>query len=107
MVAHAVLPLTLCIGVETTEHLAFSLAGSQSHRRFAWTALGIGLHLMLLALWCWLLVLIPLGVATPLTGVSYLTIAIASQFLLRERVSHRGWIGVFSIAVGFALITGR
>ena len=107
MVAHALLPLTLCIGIETAEHLAFSLAGSQSHRRLAWTALGIGLHVILLALWCWLLVLIPLGVATPLAGMSYLTIALASQFLLGERVNHRGWIGVFSIAVGFALIAGQ
>ncbi len=107
MAAQAALPLMLCIGVETVQHLAFSLAGSQPHRHLAWMTLGIGLHLVLLALWCWLLALIPLGVATPLTGMSYLTIALASQFLLGERVNHRGGIGVFSIAVGFALIAGQ
>ncbi len=107
MVVQAALPLILLISVETTEHLAFSLAGSQPHRRLLWTSCGIALHLMLLALWCWLLILIPLGVATPLTGVSYLTIAWASQFFLGERVDGRSWIGVCSIAIGVAMIVGR
>ena len=106
MITQALLPLTLCVGIETIQHLAFSLAGSQPHRRIAWIALGIGLHLVLLALWCWLLMLMPLGVVTPLTGVSYLTIALASQFLLGERIDQRGWVGVASIAFGFALIAG-
>jgi len=107
MVAQAVLPLILCIGVETAEHIAFSLAGSQPGRRAAWLSLGIGLHVMLLALWCWLLMLMPLGVAAPLTGASYLTVALASHVVLKERVSRWGWLGVVNIALGFALIAGR
>ena len=107
MIAQAVLPLTVCIAVETAEQLAYSRAGSQAHHRLAWTALGVCLHLVLLASWCWLLLLIPLGIATPLTGLSYLTIALASQVVLRERVSRRCWIGVLSIFTGFALIASR
>lgn len=107
MTAQAVLPLTFCIGVETAQQVAFSLAGSQPHQWFTWTALGIGLHVILLMLWCWLLVLMPLGIAAPLTGASYVTVALASQVLLKERVSRRSWIGVVSITIGFALITCR
>ncbi len=107
MVAQIMLPLTLCIVVETTQQIAFSLGGTRAHQRLAWMSLGIGLHLILLALWCWLLIVLPLGVATPLTGASYLTVALASHFLLKERVSRRGWMGVASIAIGFALIAGR
>jgi len=107
MLTQTVLPLTLCLGVETAQQITFSLAGSRPHQRVCWTALGIGLHLILLGLWCWLLTLLPLGVAAPLTGASYLTIALASHFLLKERVSRRGWIGVVGIVIGFALIAGR
>ena len=107
MLTQAVLPLTACLGVETAQQIAFSVAGSRCHQRFLWTALGIGLHLILLGLWCWLLTLLPLGVAAPLTGASYLTVALASHFVLKERVSRRGWIGIVGIVIGFALITSQ
>ena len=107
MNTQAVLPLALCITVETAEQLAYSRAGSQAGRRLAWIGLGVCLHLILLASWCWLLWLIPLGVATPLTGLSYVTIALASQVVLRERVSRRCWVGVLGIFIGFVLVAGR
>ncbi len=107
MGAHIGLPLTLCIVGETPQQIAFSLGGTRAHQRLAWLSLGIGLHLLLLALWCWLLIVLPLGVATPLTGASYVTVALASQFFLKERVSRRGWVGVAGIAIGFALIASR
>ncbi len=107
MVAQAALPLLLCIGVETVQQLAFSLSGSQSHRWRSWLALGIGLHAVLLLAWCWLLLLLPLGVAAPLTGATYITVALASRLFLKEHLNRRSWIGVSSIAVGFALIAGQ
>ncbi len=107
MLAQAALPLALCIGVETAEHLAFSQAGTQAVHRLGWTSLGIGLHLALLAVWCWLLALLPLGIVTPLTGASYLTITLASSCWLGERTNARGWVGVCSIVAGFALIAGQ
>ncbi len=107
MIAQVMLPLTFCISVETAQQVAFSLAGSQPHQWLAWTALGIGLHVILLMLWCWLLILMPLGVVAPLTGASYVTVALASQVLLKERVGRRSWIGVISITIGFALIACR
>ena len=107
MVTQALLPLILCIGLETAEHTTYGLAGCQPHRRFTWITLGVGLHLMLLAVWCWLLTLLPLGVAVPLASASYLTIALAGQVVLRERVNRRCWIGIISIVLGMVLITSR
>ncbi len=107
MVAQAVLPFTSCLGIETAEQLAFSLAGSRFHQRFLWLAFGISLHLVLVALWCRLLTILPLGVALPLSGASYLTIALASQVWLKERVGRQRWIGVVSMVIGFALISSR
>ncbi len=107
MMTQAILPLALCVSVETAEQMAYGLAGIQRHQRRRWIALGISLHLLLLALWCWLLTLLPLGVAVPLAGASYLTIALASWVILRERVNRRCWIGIVTIVVGVALITSR
>ncbi len=107
MVAQAVLPLTFCIGIETAQQVAFSLAGSRPHQRFLWLPLGISLHLVLVALWCRLLTILPLGVALPLSAASYLTIALASQVWLKERVSRQRWIGIVSMVVGFGLIASR
>jgi len=103
----AIAPLSICIAVETAGQLAFSLAGTQPARRVAWTALGVGLHVILLAAWCWLLLLVPLGIAAPLTGATYLTVAWAGHTFLGERIGRQGWIGLLSIVVGFALIAGR
>lgn len=107
MVAQAVLPLALCIGVETAQQVAFSLAGLRLHQRHLWFALGISLHLVLVALWCRLLTVLPLGVALPLSGASYLTVAFVSQILLKEPVSRQRWIGIATIVIGFALISSR
>ena len=107
MIARAVVPLIVCIAVETAEQIAYSRASTHANRRLVWTAVGISLHLILLASWCWLLLLIQLGLATPLTGMSYVTVALAGQYLLGEYVSPRGWVGILSIAIGFALIVGR
>jgi len=107
MNGQAILPLTGCIGIETVQQVAFSLAGSRLHQRFLWLALGISLHLVLVALWCRLLTILPLGIALPLSGASYLTIALVSQVWLKERVNRQRWIGVVSIVIGFALISSR
>ncbi len=107
MIVQAAVPLSLYVVAETTEQLAYSLAGTRPHGRLVWIILGIMLHLVLLASWCWLLLLVPLGVATPLTGLTYVTIALASRVVLRERVSRRCWAGVLCIVIGFALIAGQ
>ncbi len=107
MVVLAVLPLALCILFETAEHVAYSLAGHRPIYRTAWIACGIGVHLMLLAAWLWLLTVLPLGMALPLRGADYLTIALAGRVLFHEQLTQRSWIGIVAIIGGLALICTR
>ena len=86
MTIFAVVPWLVCVLCETSEHLAYRMAGRVPRRRLAWTALGVGWHVLLLVLWFWLLTLVPLGVAMPLMGASYVTTAFASR-LLSKRTS--------------------
>ena len=104
MIQLAVLPLVLCMLFETAEHVSYSLAGDPGHRRVRWLATGVGLHLLLLIAWLWLLTILPLGVALPLRGASYITIVLAGRILLSERVGRRCLLGVGTIVVGLALV---
>ena len=104
MPALVIVPLALCILLETAEQLSFSMAGRQPRRRLAWTVAGIVLHLVVLAVWLWLLLLLPLGVAMPLMGAGYITIPLASRWLFHERVDLKRWAGIAAIVAGLACI---
>jgi len=54
-----------------------------------------------------LLTLVPLGVAMPLMGASYVTTAFASRLLFKENVDGRRWLGIVVITAGLALICGK
>ncbi len=107
MSVFAIMPWVACVLCETLEQLAYRMAGRVSHRRLAWITLGIGWHILLLVVWFWLLRLVPLGVAMPLMGASYVTTAFASWRLFQENVDARRWLGIVVITVGLALICGK
>ena len=69
-----------------------------------WLTTGVGLHLLVLIAWLWLLTILPLGVALPLRGASYLTIALAGRLVLSERVGRRYLLGVCMIVIGLAFV---
>ena len=94
----------VCIFCETSEHLAYRMAGRAPRHRWGWMALGIGWHVLVLIAWFWWLTLVPLGVAMPLMGASYATTACASRLLFKERVDAQRWLGIAVITVGLALI---
>ncbi|MFP5299463.1 MAG: hypothetical protein ACLGHL_10795, partial [Actinomycetota bacterium] len=54
----------------------------------------------------WLVVLsrVPLSVAYPIVGVSYILIVLLGRFVLHETVPTMRWIGVFVVATGIAII---
>ncbi len=107
MSVFAVIPWVACILCETLEQLAYRMAGRAPRRRLAWAALGISWHVLLLIVWFWLLTLVPLGVAMPLMGASYVTTAFASWLLFQENVDVHRWLGIVVITVGLALICGK
>jgi multidrug transporter EmrE-like cation transporter len=54
----------------------------------------------------WIVVLsrVPLSVAYPFVGVSYILIVLLARFVLGENVPALRWIGVFVVAAGIAII---
>jgi multidrug transporter EmrE-like cation transporter len=66
----------------------------------------IGLTLFAISAAFWLVVLsrLPLSVAYPALGVSYVVVVLLSRLVLHEHVPLLRWIGVLVVALGIALI---
>ncbi|MGI8773631.1 MAG: EamA family transporter [Actinomycetota bacterium] len=69
-------------------------------------ALWIGLTLFGISALFWLVVLsqVPLSVAYPVVGLSYVIIVAFSRVVLHEHVPLLRWIGVVVVALGIALV---
>ena len=101
----AILPFIICIALETLQQLSYSMSGRVPTKRIQFLAIGIVFYLTTLFAWLWLLTLLPLGVATPLMGTSYVTVALASKFLFKEQVDIVRWVGIVAIISGLTLIS--
>lgn len=66
----------------------------------------IGLGLFVLSAVSWLLVLsrVPLSVAYPFVGLTYVLTTLFSKFVLKESVPSLRWVGVGLILVGIMLV---
>jgi drug/metabolite transporter (DMT)-like permease len=101
----AALAIAFTILIETTEQLVFKSSAKFAEYRKYLLALGIGLHVIQLLAWFFVLTLLPLGIAAPLMGATYVTVAIGSRFVFGEKLDRRRAIGIAAIVVGLALIT--
>lgn len=68
--------------------------------------LWIGLFLFGISALFWLVVLsrVPLSVAYPFVGVSYILVVLFSRLILHEHVPLLRWVGVAVVAAGIAVI---
>jgi drug/metabolite transporter (DMT)-like permease len=68
--------------------------------------LWLGLLLFGISALFWLVVLsrVPISVAYPMVGVSYIFVVLLGRFLLGESVPSLRWIGVVVVATGIAII---
>jgi multidrug transporter EmrE-like cation transporter len=68
--------------------------------------LWLGLFLFGISAIFWLVVLsrVPLSVAYPIVGISYILIVLLGRFVLNEPVPALRWIGVMVVAAGVAII---
>ena len=101
----AILPFIICIFFETLQQLSYSLAGKNPEKRFIFLGFGIFFYLVMLIAWYWLLTILPLGVATPLMGASYITVCLASNIFFKEQVDFKHWGGIGLIIIGLILIS--
>jgi drug/metabolite transporter (DMT)-like permease len=66
--------------------------------------LGLGLFGFSALFWLVVLSRVPLSVAYPFAGLSYIVIVFLDHFVLDDRVPALRWVGAAVIAVGIAII---
>lgn len=72
-----------------------------------WVALGIAVYVVEFVLWFAALSRTQLSIAFPFAALGYVGVALASRFILNERISLRRWAGIGTIVVGVVLVTGQ
>jgi multidrug transporter EmrE-like cation transporter len=65
---------------------------------------GLGLFGISSLFWMVVLSRVPLSVAYPFVGISYILIVLLSRYLLHEHVPLLRWVGVVVVATGIAII---
>ena len=79
-----------------------TVASRVARQPFVWT--GLALYGISAVFWLVVLSRIPLSVAYPFVGMSYIVVVALAQFFLHEHVPALRWIGVVVVAVGIALV---
>jgi multidrug transporter EmrE-like cation transporter len=100
----SLLLIVVCVLTETTAQLFYRMAGKHRDRYFKFVIPGVLIHSIEFAAWFMVLKSLPLGIALPLMGANYVTIALASRFLFGETVNARRWTGIVFIISGFVLV---
>lgn len=82
--------------------LPLTVASRVGRQPLVWT----GLLLYGVSALFWLVVLsrIPLSVAYPFVGLSYMVVVALAQFFLHEHVPALRWFGVVIVAIGIAIV---
>jgi len=81
-------------------------AGVKRERRSRqlWLAAGVLCFATEAVVWSFVLRLLEVSVAYPMSSLSFVAVTFLSWLLLREQVSKERWIGVFLIICGTALV---
>ena len=113
--------VVLSVGLATAGHLTLKAAmtnigrigsaqvgapGETLGRAVREPLLWVGLLLFAISAVFWLVVLsrVPLSLAYPFAGLSYVVIVVADRYLLHEHVPSLRWLGAFVVAAGIAMI---
>jgi drug/metabolite transporter (DMT)-like permease len=69
-----------------------------------WLALGLAFHILQLLIYVSALRFLQVGIANPLSSLSFVTVALLSQWFLSESVTKMRWIGIVLILIGTGLL---
>ena len=100
----SLLLIAVCVLSETSAQLCYRMAGKHHDRYFKFVVPGVLIQFIEFAAWFLVLKSLRLGIALPLMGANYVTIALASRFLFGETVNARRWTGIAFILSGFILV---
>lgn len=101
--AQILLVFAINLLLETGEQLAFAFS-SVKKRKLLWLTIGCCMHPVALATWVWLLSMVPLSVALPMSALNYVGVALGGYLFLNEEIGRRRVLGIFSIISGLAVI---
>ncbi len=76
---------------------------AQSMQRL-WLAAGIACFAIEAVVWSYVLRMLEVSVAYPMSSLSFVAVTVLSLLILKERVSKERWVGVFLIIGGTALV---
>lgn len=105
MLAIAFLGVAITILLETGQQLAFKHASKSGKPNPLWLVFGACMYAPQQLCWMFTLTLLPLAIAAPLLGASYVTVPLASKLVFGEKLSPKRWMGILFIVVGIALIS--
>jgi len=69
-----------------------------------WVIIGLLSYGIEIVVWIFLLSVIPLSIAFPLTGIQQVFLILFSALVLNEKINKAEWLGVGLIAIGIAII---
>jgi drug/metabolite transporter (DMT)-like permease len=82
-----------------------SVLGADQWR--VWVSLGVVFHILQILIYVGALRFLQLGIANPLSSLGFVTVAVLSQWFLRESVTKMRWIGIGLILIGTGLLVAR
>ena len=96
--------LLFTVVFEAFEQLCWTMRSRALRRGWMWLGIGLVVHFAHLAAWFYLLKLLPLSVALPLTAIDYVIVAFLGVWLFSERLDWRRWAGTVLIVAGMILV---
>ena len=97
--------LFLKMGARDTAHLAHTLSWTGfTGLASAWTWLGIVFVVLSLVSWLYILRLVPLSIAFPLSNVVHILVPLSSWIFLGELISTRRWAGIALVLIGLLVV---
>lgn len=101
------LMIAACIVTETVEQSLYRKGStSPAGRRARYIVPAVALNVVGFAMWMLLIKQVPLGIALPLMGANFVTVALAGKFFFGERLNARRWLGIALVLAGFAMVAG-
>ncbi len=93
-----------CAGIEGVAQLALKQSTREPARRSAWIAIGLAFFAVEAVLYTAALQRLDVAMAYSLGALGFVTVALLSRFVLRERISPARWLGIVFIVVGSGVL---
>jgi len=96
--------ICVCAAMEGLAQISLKLSAEPTRRRALWLGISIAMFLLAAVVYSGALRVLNVSVAYALDALGFVSVAVLSQVLLRERVSPTRWLGVVLIFIGTSLI---